>query len=275
MAKGLVRKSIVVISLVVGVSFWIKSNLEPRVNELKITVTDSGHLDDVLKVAVLSDLHVSDSRKNIEDLEILIAEVVARDPDLVLFLGDFVSSPRFISDMRAHREALLSILNIDAEIPSLFVLGNYESWSDREAWRQSFINHSLLVLENQIVEVETRKGPICIRGLGDAHTGYFQYIDFSKSCESKARLTITHDPAGAFHDEIKGLVFAGHTHCGQVSIPLVGPLWVPSEAPESAWCGLLRLEDRVIYTSAGVGHSILPIRIGTHAEWDMITVEFE
>ena len=84
MAKGLVRKSIVVISLVVGVSFWIKSNLEPRVNELKITVTDSGHLDDVLKGAVLSDLHVSESRKNIEDLEILIAEVVTEEAIAIL-----------------------------------------------------------------------------------------------------------------------------------------------------------------------------------------------
>ena len=55
------------------------------------------------------------------------------------------------------------------------------------------------------------------------------------------KITLTHDPAGAFHKDVTGLVISGHTHCGQIRFPLIGSLWVPTEAPSKAHCGLYRI----------------------------------
>ena len=86
------------------------------------------------------------------------------------------------------------------------------------------------------------------------------------------KLTITHDPAGAFDRRVKGLVIAGHSHCGQVSLPFIGPLWVPTEAPSSAHCGLHKSSNLKVFVTSGVGTAIVPIRLGTQSHWDFISL---
>ena len=81
------------------------------------------------------------------------------------------------------------------------------------------------------------------------------------------KLTITHDPAGAFDHRIKGLV----THWGQVSLPFIGPLWVPTDAPSFAHCGLCE-GDITVFTTSGVGVAILPIRYRAQSQWDFISL---
>jgi len=67
------------------------------------------------------------------------------------------------------------------------------------------------------------------------------------------------------------LSFAGHTHCGQVVLPLIGAPFVPTEAPRDMHCGPYKKEFEGL-TSGGIGTSILPIRFGPNTEpgWEMI-----
>ena len=87
------------------------------------------------------------------------------------------------------------------------------------------------------------------------------------------KITLTHDPAGAFHKDVTGLVISGHTHCGQIRFPLIGSLWVPTEAPSKAHCGLYKDSQRTVFTTSGIGTALLPLRIGTQAQWDFLTIE--
>ena len=73
---------------------------------------------------------------------------------------------------------------------------------------------------------------------------------------------------------MEGLVIAGHTHCGQVSLPLIGAIWVPSIAPRNATCGLYQDENITLYVTSGVGTSILPIRYGAQSHWDFINLTY-
>jgi predicted MPP superfamily phosphohydrolase len=66
--------------------------------------------------------------------------------------------------------------------------------------------------------------------------------------------------------------FAAHTHCGQIRLPILGALWMPTEAPREATCGLYQDTKRLLWVTAGVGTSILPIRIGAQSEWDLLTL---
>lgn len=67
---------------------------------------------------------------------------------------------------------------------------------------------------------------------------------------------------------------AGHSHCGQISIPFLGPLWAPTEAPRDAWCGLYQDELKALWVSSGVETSLLLIRLGAPSQWDLIEVTF-
>ena len=127
-------------------------------------------------------------------------------------------------------------------------------------------------MENEVTVLETTEGPVCVRGLGDKFTSRFGYVDYPTDCRNKPKLTITHDPAGAFDRRVKGLVIAGHTHCGQVNLPFVGPLWVPTDAPSFAHCGLYEAGDMTVFVTSGVGTAILILRYGAQSQWDMLSL---
>lgn len=127
--------------------------------------------------------------------------------------------------------------------------------------------------ENEVTLFGTAKGPVCVRGLGDKFTSRYSYVEYPVECKSIPKLTITHDPAGAFDRRIKGLVIAGHTHCGQVSLPFIGPLWVPTDAPSFAQCGLHEGGNVTVFVTSGVGTSILPLRFGAQSQWDYLRIK--
>ena len=58
------------------------------------------------------------------------------------------------------------------------------------------------------------------------------------------------------------LVAAGHTHCGQISLPLIGRLATASRYGERFACGLIRDRGQPVVVSAGLGTSIVPLRYG-------------
>ena len=58
------------------------------------------------------------------------------------------------------------------------------------------------------------------------------------------------------------LMLAGHTHCGQIRLPLIGYISTMSDHGDRYACGLIREGGRTLIVSAGLGTSILPLRIG-------------
>jgi predicted MPP superfamily phosphohydrolase len=227
-----------------------------------------------LSIAVVGDIHSPDGDAARRDLASLVDSVIDAAPDLVLLVGDYTAPPRDIADMDEHREAVAALMGRLSSVPHAAVLGNYETWSDPVAWSEALADAGLRVMENASAILETRAGPVCVRGFGDAYTGRFEYIDFPPVCTGLPMISLTHDPAGAFLPGVRGLVFAGHTHCGQVRLPLLGAPWTPSAAPPTARCGYYADADRVVFVTPGVGTSVVPFRFGAPARWSLIDLRF-
>ena len=68
----------------------------------------------------------------------------------------------------------------------------------------------------------------------------------------------------------RGLVVAGHTHCGQIVLPLLGPP-IAVAAPRYR-CGIVREAGRTTIVTAGTGTSVLPFRLGAPPDWWLLTV---
>lgn len=257
-------------------AFFACSHSTTRVLQQGITIFQDGLLQPTkLSVAVISDLHLSEEESDFEALASLVTEVLNSEADLVLLLGDYTVRHKELTDPPAHRQRVSQALRPLQALPISIVLGNYENWDDRDAWTQALMSAGFTVAENEVARVPTNSNHLCVRKLGDTYTGQFRRTDFPDGCRHFPQITITHDPAAAFKAGIEGLVFAGHTHCGQVSLPLIGPLWAPTEAPREAWCGLYQDELRTLWVSSGVGTSVLPIRLGAPSRWDLIEVIFE
>ena len=250
----------------------VSQNLKTERNKVAISLSDTTIGLRSLSVAVIGDVHLPEGPEPLAAFLSLMLEVKSSQPDLVVFVGDYTSSPRSVEDMPSHRENIITALKLIDPLPRAVVLGNYESWSDPEKWFNDFNRLGVDAMENETRLIQTVKGPVCVRGFGDMFTDRYQYVDYPAECINLPKLSITHDPQGAFDSPVMGLVIAGHTHCGQVSLPFIGPLWVPSDAPASAHCGLYEDSQRSVFVTSGVGTSILPLRFGTQSQWDELNI---
>ena len=253
--------------------YAISQNLQTERNDVSISINDPDVAPTSLSIAVIGDTHLPEGPEPLAAFRELLLEVKAAKPDLVLLVGDYIFDPKS-EQLSAHREKIINAMKLVDPIPRAIVLGNYESWSNADNWLAEFERLGVGVMENEVTVLETAKGPVCVRGLGDKFTSRFGYVDYPDECKSIPKLTITHDPAGAFDRRMRGLVIAAHTHCGQVSLPFIGPLWVPTDAPSFAHCGLHEGSNITVFVTSGVGTSILPLRYGAQSQWDMLELSW-
>ena len=249
---------------------YLYSSMQPRVNVSSLYVPTDIEAKKSIRIALVSDLHIRRSPKAIAKLSELWADIIEQNPDVILLAGDYINDGSSGKGIGSIGSAIANVFGVSGLTPVVAVLGNHDHWSGAESWSQYLSEAGVTVLENETVILDSVD--TCIRGFGDAFTNHFKYVDFPKECDDMLQISLMHDPAGAFNPSVRGLILAGHTHCGQISIPFVGPIYVPSQAPREAYCGLYQDEQRQVYVSSGVGTSILPLRFNAQSSWDLITI---
>ena len=263
-------RKIVLVAVLVLVGIYVNSGTQPVINPQSLYLTTDTEFYKTLRVALLSDFHVKNSPNAVADLAELWSEVIEQTPDIILLGGDYINDGASNQDIASIGPAIANIFRASDDIPVVAVLGNHDHWSGADSWMEYLSEAGVTVLENETVVLDAVG--TCIRGFGDAFTDHLEYVDFPTACADRLKITLTHDPAGAFNPKVEGLVLAGHTHCGQISIPLLGPLYVPTQAPREAHCGLYKDKQRQVFVSSGIGTSVIPLRFNAKASWDLITI---
>ena len=261
---------VVTIAVVVSVVMHLRANIEPRMNSFFLDNLPSSMGKKAIQVALVSDLHVKRPPDAISKLQTLWSQIIEQKSDIILLAGDYINDGSSIKGIETIGPQIAQVFATSDRPPVVAVLGNHDYWSGGVAWRQYLSDAGVTVLENETAILDGIE--TCIRGFGDAFTGNFRYVDFPQGCTNKLLISLMHDPAGAFHPNLEGIVLAGHTHCGQVFIPFLGSIYTPSSAPKDAQCGLFQDEKRVLFVSAGVGTSVIPFRFNTQSSWDLITI---
>ncbi|WP_137912656.1 metallophosphoesterase [Rudaea sp.] len=232
-----------------------------------------------LKIALLADIHLGNRGMTPERLGEIISEVNTSQPDLILLAGDFVTGHD--ASGAADRAAGLTapFARLRAPLGVLAVLGNHDHWTAPDAVRAALAEAGVTVLENQAV----RRGPFAIVGIGDRFSGHDDAPSSLAAAHSigGVPIVLTHSPDIAPDlPASQPLVLAGHTHCGQVVLPWIGPLVM--YAPSDHWrqlynpryrCGIVRDGARTTVVTAGVGSGTFPLRLGALPDWWLITLE--
>jgi predicted MPP superfamily phosphohydrolase len=234
-----------------------------------------------ISVALVSDIHLGNRAMDAGRLERLVAQVNSAHPDLVLLAGDFLVG--HAPDGAADRAARLTLplARLRAPLGVVAVLGNHDYWTAPDAIRSALREAGVTILENEAVQ----RGPIALVGIADAFSGHDRPAKALSAARglNGPRIILTHSPdlaprlpAGL------PLVLAGHTHCGQIVAPWIGPLL--SRSPRDHWrrlynpryrCGLVSDPGRVVIVTAGIGSGTMPIRLGAPPDWWLVTLGFE
>ena len=247
--------------------------LEPRwfdVEEVTIPLPRLPRALDGLTIAHLSDLHLG-PYLGATELAHAVEMVQRLHPQLVVISGDFVSR-----GSEWQREEMLSPLSALQAVLGVFaVLGNHDHWTD-PAWVAATVQRlGVTVLSNSAHRLSDSEHGLWLVGVDDIWVGA---EDLERALvgvpESGCRLLLAHEPDFADKAARWGidLQLSGHSHGGQVRLPLLGapllPLWARKYP-----IGLQRAGDTWVYTNRGLGVIEPPVRFNCRPEVTLLTLK--
>jgi predicted MPP superfamily phosphohydrolase len=267
------RRIAIAVVVVAALAIW-SGYIEPRrlvVHEETLVLPGWSAALDGLRVVALSDLHVGNPYMDVARLRAIVARTNALAPDLIVLLGDFVTlrdsghyvEPEVIAPELAALHARLGVFA---------VLGNHEPGRIGRRMRAALEHAGIAVLDQRCVVLP---GPLALAGVADVLTRDEDPAGAIASCADHAApiLMITHNP-DVFPevDARVSLTLAGHTHGGQVRLPLIGPLIVPSRYGRRYAAGHIVENGRHLFVTTGAGSSHLPLRFGVPPEIALLTL---
>jgi len=244
-----------------------------------------------LRVLHLSDLHMTPGQQRKQRW---VAELAGTDPDLVLVTGDNLAHPGAVPPVV---KALTPLL----DRPGAFVFGSNDYRGpvfknpfsyfrrDREYvqgaplptddLRQVLVGAGWADLNNARTTLKAGGRLVDLVGVDDPHIGRDRYPDEARDPAGDVRIGLTHSPEPAVLDTMAAdgadLIVAGHTHGGQVCVPLYGALVTNCGLPRSMAKGLHRWPGTPtwLHVSAGLGtHPTAPVRFACPPEASILTL---
>jgi len=264
-----------------------------QLREVSVPILPAGASD--IRILHFSDLHLTPRRKKeIADIK----SWAALKPDLVISTGDFL----------AHRDApvgALNALNELLDIPGLYVFGSNDYYAPKFKNPLSYLQRDdgtrklgaklpieefdaqlkargWINLNNRKDSINIKGVKIDVRGTDDAHLELDNYAMVAGKTNGDFSIGVTHAPYarvldGMAQDQID-LIFAGHTHGGQVRVPWFGgskSLTTNCDLPNWRSRGLTKEDGKPwLNVSAGMGYSpFAPLRVFCPSEVSLVTLK--
>jgi predicted MPP superfamily phosphohydrolase len=218
-----------------------------------------------LKVLHLTDLHMCgtpDRRYYQEVMELCSAW----EPDVVAVTGDFVDS------IHHHGWIIPTLGWLRWKVAAFAILGNHDAWYDPDGVRHQLEQLGVQVLANRWDLIDVRGEPMLVIG---NESPWFQPAPDLGGCPAEPfRFCLTHTPDNlpwARRNKVD-LMLAGHVHGGQVRLPVIGPLLVPSRYGRRYASGTFHEPPTILHVGRGLG-SEQPLRIGCPPEVALLTLQ--
>ncbi len=194
-------------------------------------------------------------------------------PDLILLGGDYVAKWK-PHQGAAPEDIAAEFARLEAPLGVYAVLGNHDHWHGSERFIKAFEAIGLPLLENKTVKLELKGKAFTLTGVPDLWTQGEADWDKILPKGAEPRIVLAHSPDSfATLTEPIALGLSGHTHGGQVNIPLIGPPVVPSRYGQRYAYGIVREGRSTIYVTSGIGTSIFPVRFRRPPEIMVITLK--
>ncbi|HEX3723659.1 MAG TPA: metallophosphoesterase [Nitrolancea sp.] len=242
--------------------------------ELKLeNVKIKADLPTGLRIGALSDFHLAD-HISLERVEAAVRLLQRSSTDVIVLLGDYSTAMHTESVIHQNVEQALEILGkLNAPLGVYAILGNHDVSHKLNDIATIIHQHGPTPLIDTGVVLSIRGEKFAIVGLADAlqmkpdPLGALGIVP-----QGVPYLGLVHEPdAAAKLLPHASLVLSGHSHGGQVRLPLIGAPVLPQLGKRLPW-GLRRDGQTLVYTSRGVGMVPPRIRINCRPEVTLITI---
>jgi predicted MPP superfamily phosphohydrolase len=216
-----------------------------------------------LSILHLTDLHFSHvyNRRYFEKVFDVAATCHA---DLVFITGDLIDDPdciRWITPLFERLQALMG---------KYAILGNHDHHHDTDRIKTAVEAAGFTVLDGDVTTVELMGATMAI---GGTCAPWGPKIPDEAMPDADFRLLLSHTPDIAYQAARQGWDFmlCGHNHGGQVQLPILGSILMPSRYSRRFEAGFYRIDPTLMYVSRGLGAEY-PLRFGCPPELSHFTL---
>jgi predicted MPP superfamily phosphohydrolase len=217
---------------------------------------------DGLRIGILTDLHHSRFVSR-EDIASAVERLNAEKPDIVALLGDYVTW----SNRRYLDGCADALSHLSAPHGMLAIVGNHD---EERSTQRALVRAGFDVLTDERTTLRIRGA-----GLGVAGLRYWTRrpaeIERAVGRQGQTSIVLAHDPRRLADVAELGvpLLLSGHTHGGQIVLPLVGAI-AATKFPVAH--GVARLGRSAVYVSRGIGTVFVPMRLNCPPEVAIVTL---
>ncbi|MBN2583955.1 MAG: phosphodiesterase YaeI [Planctomycetes bacterium] len=231
---------------------------------------------DGLRIAHLTDLHYNPV--SLDEVVDWVDRTNHLRPDMVVLTGDFVTGSRVrVAEMAA------ALRHLHAPLGTVACLGNHDyglaypkgvpgTGKFAATTRKALEDAGIEVLVNEFTTRSRDDQTLHLAGLGDLWSDDFDF-DVLHTPPARPLIVLAHNPETLyslhqFDSPNFDLMLSGHTHGGQVRLPLYGPPRLPIKYRHLAE-GLFHHKHAQVYVSRGLGY-LTPIRFRARPELGII-----
>jgi predicted MPP superfamily phosphohydrolase len=230
-----------------------------------------------LTISVIADLHAGGPNMGVGRIRDIVDASNALRPDIVLLLGDFVATHRFVTEPVPAPVWAAELSRLKAPLGVHAILGNHDWWFHLAEIRLALKRVGIPVMENDAVLLGGAGARFWLAGIGDQLAfplghGRFRGADdlpatMAKIVSDEPVILMVHEPDifTKVPDRVS-ITLAGHTHGGQIRVPFLWPAFVPSQYGARFAYGHIVEGGRNLIVSGGLGTSVVPMRIGVPPE---------
>jgi predicted MPP superfamily phosphohydrolase len=220
---------------------------------------------DGLKIGVMSDFHAGAFTTK-GDITRAVDAMKNEKPDLVALLGDYVDGAYSHSSKNVKKGAFIfeGLKELKAPLGVYAVLGNHDHWTDAGLVRKELAKLTLSLLDNQGIDLDHG---LAVAGVDDFWEGPANTLKAIRNLNPESVIImLSHNPdvnLQLAEDDRVRLVISGHTHGGQIRIPVINQApWIPCSWKYRGSSGLMReTEQRWTFITKGVGTFFVPVRL--------------
>ncbi len=224
---------------------------------------------DGLRIVLMADFHLFPFT-SAELVQQAIHEASALKPDLALFAGDFV-----YAEAEAAYELSPILAQLNAKLGSFAVLGNHDHVKGAAIVQSALRQSGIEVLNNRGVTLSIGPCGLYLAGVDSMAAGTPDVgAAFAALRSDASTLVLAHEPDTIdYYSQYVpiDLQLSGHSHGGQIRLPVVGPIILPPWGRRYPR-GLYQVKDSQLFTSQGIGMVDLPVRVNCPPEIAEITL---